>query len=198
MGSPTFSTLSLKSVTREDFVTFWSRRYPDQDEARYAENMKRPLTRKRAQNLFRWKNGSTLSGRKQASVNNNFFNRMKELKQFCDEFEPQTFLNHFSGSGPIWRIFFLHIHSPERFPIFDQHTYRAMRYIKNEGIAELPVDPGQIIEIYLNKYCEFYQSFGQSTNREVDKALWVFGKFLKSRYNPISEALDCSGSAKKS
>jgi hypothetical protein len=117
------------------------------------------------------------------TVEQHFVGRLDELQDFQGEFETPPFFQRFQGNTrPIWRIFFLHIHQPERFPIFDQHVFRAMRYIQAGNGAELPIDPNERIRIYTDEYLQFHEAFGVYQDRSVDKALWAFGKFLKLHY----------------
>ena len=48
------------------FIEFWSHRYAYAEENLYAENIGQELTEQRILSLFRWKNGTPLSQRKQA------------------------------------------------------------------------------------------------------------------------------------
>lgn len=181
-----YRILQFPESEQPAFVQFWSQQYDYADEQAYTQNLAvRPLTPDAVRELFRWKNGGQLSERKRQSVEQHFVERLGELQDFDDDFDGDfaaAFLDRFKGSGPIWRIFFLHIHRPERFPIFDQHVFRAMRYIEAGEIAELPFDPDERIRIYNQKYRPFHDGFGVHQDRAVDKALWAFGKFLKLHY----------------
>ncbi len=178
-----YHILQLTVSGQPAFVQFWSQQYHDINEDLYTQNIAiRPPTSDSVRELFRWKNGGQLSERKRQSVEQHFVGRLNDLQRFDGDFEPAGFLHHFHGSGPIWRIFFLHIHQPERFPIFDQHVFRAMRYIQTDGLAELPFDPEERIRIYDKEYRGFHTGFGTHQDRAVDKALWAFGKFLKLHY----------------
>lgn len=174
--------LQFPQVTQREVVEFWNRQYSYRNESLYAQNIARPLTQNRIRELFRWKNGGKLSQSKQQSAEKHFIKRFDELRDFSGDFEAAAFLHRFQGSGPIWRIFFLHIHRPEAFPIFDQHVFRAMRFIQAGQLAELPSNPGTRIHIYDQEYRPFYKGFGARRYRMVDKALWAFGKFLKLHY----------------
>ncbi len=135
--------------------------------------------------LFIWKNGTRLSDSKDISVRTNYINRIDELKEFTQNFEAVEFLNRFSDGGAIWRIFWLHCFRPEEFPIYDQHVHRAMIFIKRGIIEEIPsYDPKKVAE-YVSHYLPFYTTFTGFNNREVDKALWSFGKFIKDNNFPM-------------
>ena len=64
-------------------------------------------------------------------------------------------------------------------PIFDQHTYRAMKYLQTGAIVEIASTNKQKYESYTNEYKPFLTSLKQSDTRKTDKALFTFGQFLK-------------------
>ncbi len=128
------------------------------------------------------KNGTVLSTQKADSVSTNFIARLEELKKLDSAIDAQTFLNHFSKGGAVWRIFWLHCFQPNRFPIYDQHVHRAMTYIQSGKQVEIPADDREKIKSYIEEYLPFYSEFNcaEDGSRSLDKALWTFGKFLKT------------------
>lgn len=89
------------------------------------------------------------------------------------------YLNHKEPGGAIWNIFYLHCLEPEKWPIFDQHTFRAMQYIKTSQIVEIGTTKKQKYTAYKDEYLPFLSNFGEKNVRKVDKALFAFGQFLK-------------------
>jgi hypothetical protein len=81
--------------------------------------------------------------------------------------------------GTIWNIFFLHCLAPGTWPIFDQHTYRAMHYMQTGHIKEIGYTNKLKYEAYESKYIPFVASLKGPTPRTVDRALFAFGRFLK-------------------
>ena len=84
--------------------------------------------------------------------------------------------------GAIWRIFWLHCNGPDLYPMFDQHVYRAMKKLVTGRSAEIPdANRGKAIA-YVDEYLPFHASFLHKNKKELDEALWAYGKYLKSRY----------------
>jgi hypothetical protein len=164
------------------FTAFWSKFYSDAkySDAIYTEAIKRPLSPDHIRLLFEWKNGGKLSRLKENSVDQNYIRRLPLLDTLTPDFAPDTFLALFPAGGAIWRIFWLHCCRPDRFPIYDQHVHRAMTFI--EGSSEElddKADPEKI-RLYLERYLPFQGQFAGLNQRDVDRALWAFGKFLKT------------------
>lgn len=85
------------------------------------------------------------------------------------------------GFGFIWSIFILHCWYPKVFPLYDQHVYRAFRYIDSE-YHEIP-DKAQLSWDGYKAYHDFFIKSVGDFNEEfwrLDKALWAFGKHLAS------------------
>jgi hypothetical protein len=103
----------------------------------------------------------------------------KELAS-CELDAAKAFLDRFKEGGPVYRIFWLHCWNP-RFPIYDQHVYRTMTYVVDGKPQELNKIFGdqKKINAYLERYLSFFAGFRGIDPREVDKALWQFGKSLK-------------------
>ena len=167
------------------FVEFWLQRYEYANEHLYDSNIGHELTEQRIFELFVWKNGTPLSERKRNSVAQNFVARRGELEQFQNNIDPRCFANHFSQGGAIWRIFWLHCHRPDEFPIYDQHVHRAMAFLQTGEIEEIPqqYDPRKI-DAYIERYLPFHEQFADIDGRSVDKALWSFGKFINENNFP--------------
>jgi hypothetical protein len=125
------------SADAKAFIEFWSARYTGDDDDFYEANVGQELTEARILDWFEWKNGTPLSGPKRCSVLRNFVARREELASLQDE-TPVQLLAHFSEGGVIWRIFWLHCWQPKRFPIYDQHVHRAMRFIETGVREEIP------------------------------------------------------------
>jgi hypothetical protein len=180
----TFMIFSGHQATREQFVLFWSRQYNYKPalEALYDDNIGiHADPKERIRQLFKWKNGGNLSDDKSQSVETNFVARLGELAQCSDGEARQSMLARFSKGGAIFRIFFLHCWNQGRYPIFDQHVYRAMSYIKTGKPAELPDDDDLKVRIYLDEFLPFLDEFVNNMEaRQVDRALWTFGKFVKT------------------
>ena len=95
--------------------------------------------------------------------------------------DPQDrYLNYRLSGGAIWNIFYLHCLDHDRWPIFDQHTYRAMNYMTKGIILEIPESNRKKYLAYQNEYIPFYDSMRSTNHRNTDRALFSFGKFLKT------------------
>jgi hypothetical protein len=97
----------------------------------------------------------------------------------------ETFLNR--SGGAIWRIFWLHLQHPGHFPIYDQHVHRAMAFMLMWTDIEIPGRDRKKVQSYLENYRSFFDGFSECDRRQVDRALWTFGRFLKSDYGRIIE-----------
>lgn len=157
------------------FLGYWSSRYDYPDESKYTSNIGKPLTHESLRTLFEWKNGtgSGISGRKLRSITENY-----PLESSGDLWD--RYLDHRQPGGAIWNIFYLHCLDPEAWPIFDQHTFRAMHYIETGRIAEIGTTSKQKYEAYQHRYIPFVRNLGNLDQRTVDKALFTFGRFLKA------------------
>lgn len=170
-------TYVAKESSPAEFVEFWSNFYP-YDDGPYDRSISN-LNEENILALFKWKNGGPLSLRKQKSVEQHYV--QPGCKVPADITAEQYLNEQCVTGGAIWRIFWLHCCRKDEFPIFDQHVYRAMSFIqlgKGEELAGMT--DRKKIELYLNQYLPFYKSIVQPNQRNTDRALLMFGQFLKT------------------
>jgi hypothetical protein len=164
-------SFAISPATQVGFLEYWASKYHYPDEQKYTENIGKPLTEKSLLALFKWKNGRSISKLKTVSISTNY-----ELP-FRGNPE-HRYLNHDKAGGAIWNIFFLHCLDPKTWPIFDQHTFRAMRYLQTGTIVEIGTTKKQQYVAY-ESYRAFLKHFEYHDQRFIDKALFSFGRFLK-------------------
>jgi hypothetical protein len=174
------------------FVKFWAERYFYGDEDLYTQNINGPHTAEGLADLFKWKIGNKLFSSSLALVKRSFIDRSAEAEELVRKLAAsesreiaRRFLDDFKVGGAIWRIFWLHCWDT-RFPIYDQHVHRAMMFIKNKGqLEELGKFKNEKkIQLYIECYLPFFKEFEGMDGREIDKALWQFGKSLKDQSLP--------------
>jgi hypothetical protein len=174
----THLSFQISAPNAASFLNHWSSKYNYPVEGKYTNNIGKPLTKKSLQELFEWKNGtgSKIAAPKATSLAANY------PIQF-DGDKRGRYLNHRQPGGAIWNIFFLHCLEPEVWPIFDQHTFRAMRFVETGRVEEIGYTNKQKYEAYQTQYIPFLATFkamAETTDqRAVDKALFTFGQFLK-------------------
>lgn len=189
MQLPTASTNFLWVLNPEPitdwslFINSWSRlyQYPDLDEYKRLIQQDQ-LKEEDISWLFTWKNGMNLSGAKQRRVANDILPNYELFDQLRQGFSLTVFQQHFAGISAVWQIFLLHILQPNTFPIFDQHVYRAYRYLNTSQLAELPIGNAKRMSLYHDSYLPFFNQVALATDisrQTIDQALWAFGKFLK-------------------
>ena len=160
-------------------MNFWEKLYSGYDEDFYRENIGQPLTPDRIEQWFAWKNGSRLSAKKARAILR-YSAPDERVAADATHDEIVTFLNR--DGGAIWRIFWLHIQHPKRFPIYDQHVHRAMAFMLGHDNREIPLRNPTKVLTYCQSYMPFFTSFASINCRRVDRALWTFGKFLSTPY----------------
>ena len=169
----------------DPFVEYWATRYRDTDrDGRYYDpNLGKANLRTDEQALmalFTWKNGGDgISAKKKASISTNYFDRWVEDGEL-----ENRYLDPKQGGGPIWNIFYIHCRRPDLYPIYDQHAYRAMRYIQGQGGRRNLIEERRsfVYESYSKEYRPFVTMIGAATGRDlrsIDRALYTFGQFLK-------------------
>jgi len=134
--------------------------------------------------LFKWKNGSTLSQKKQKSLQT-IVDKLKIINRLKKEFRVEIFLKEFKIiKGTIWKIFLLHIICPAKYPIFDQHVCRAFYFISQNKKQEIPIRSADVEKLYFEQYAPFFNDILKYSikQKKLDEALWSFGKFLKTPY----------------
>ena len=154
----------------DDFLHHWSSKYEYTTEEKYDDNIGKPLTEKSRLELFEWKNGSILSAKKMQSIENNY------PISFDGNLE-NRYLNHQKSGGAIWNIFYMHCLKPESWPIFDQHTFRAMKYLQTGKIVEIGNTKKQKYQSYKSEYLPFLKNLGNYHHRKMDMAFFAFGQF---------------------
>jgi hypothetical protein len=174
--------LGISQVQPKDFVRFWEQLYSGYDEDFYRENIGQPLTEKRIAEWFVWKNGTPLSADKTKTIRR-YLSPEEHISHNADAATLEAFLNR--PGGAIWRIFWLHVQHHLRFPIYDRHVHRAMAFLLKWAECEIPVHDHTKVRKYLEFYRPFFEQFEDCDRRQVDRALWSFGRFLKSEYGRI-------------
>ncbi len=168
------------------FIKFWAERYYAADESLYLNNIKGPHTPKSLAALFKWKIGNRFFRYAMPDLKKHFINRRDEAWKLVKKLavcEPRDlasrFLDEFNEGGAIRRIFWLHCWCP-KLPIYDQNVHRAMTFIKDNGeIEELPdLNADAQIQRYLDRYIQFFDEFRAFDSREVDMALFEFGRSM--------------------
>ena len=172
-------------VKPREFVDFWSGFYDDPLEGYYVPVIgKKRFSDEDLVKLFEWKNGSKLAQKKKKVLGSMIANlgKINALKaSFCLD----TFLEEFKFiKGAIWKIFLLHVIQPDKFPIFDQHVYRAYLFISKHQRAEIPNNNKRKEAAYFSEYVSFFNGLSVNgiSKKKLDEALWAYGKFLKTPY----------------
>ncbi|PIR21162.1 MAG: hypothetical protein COV45_00010 [Deltaproteobacteria bacterium CG11_big_fil_rev_8_21_14_0_20_47_16] len=187
-----FNTVSLR-----EFVEFWSKVYGSPPvEKLYAERIdKEQFDADDVRQLYRWKNGTNLSQDKQSSVERQFVAKLDVINALKQAYDAKIFDEHFgSATGAVWKIFLRHIISPNQFPIFDQHVFRAHYFLVNgivreveESLEVIPYSKQERAkeELYANSYVPFARGLmqGDVPLKKIDECLMMFGKFLKSEFS---------------
>lgn len=185
------SYYKFATVRRDDlanineFVDVWSKSYAYQNMTLYTEPIsKEHLEIDDLRNLFEWKNGMTLSGKKTEAFEQKILTKIGVVNELKKAWDERLFENEFSGLTTIWKVFLMHIIQPAQYPIFDQHVFRAFKFITNQTPdAVLPSYDKARFPIYKNEYLPFYSNCAKEmhekfTLKNLDDALWTFGKFL--------------------
>ncbi len=169
-------SFSIVSKDKSAFLAHWSTKYVFKvaDERKYTDNIGKPLTHTSLRELFEWKNGmSNIAAKKVASIARNYPVSFKGD-------EAARYLDHRQPGSAIWNIFYLHCLSPTTWPIFDQHVFRAMHYMQHGIVREIPGTNKGKYAAYRNEYIPFLNQFIAPQPRQIDMALFAFGKFLKT------------------
>jgi hypothetical protein len=182
-----FTIFERQSIANADaFVSYWKAQFEFQNMHLYTDNINEAeLDLTNLYELYSWKNGMELSVPKQISVTKishhlPLINRFKNGGINEEEFE-----NAFSKVSAIWKIFLRHIIRPDENPIFDQHVYRACRYLQDGEKIELENNNRLKEEEYFQRYIPFFWDVREQvnqrfTNKDIDEALWAFGKFIST------------------
>ena len=138
--------------------------------------------------LFDWKNGIPINGHRQKTASvEAVLDKLKLVNQLKQTWDEALFKEHFGTMSAIWQIFLLNLIAPRQYPIFDQHVYRAYRFITGRVIVKkIPGSRRLQLEFYRGTDITFFNAIRppRMLVRRVDNALWTFGRFLKSPYAP--------------
>ena len=182
----TLPTPILQEVQCQQFVRRWASTYIDQRAHLYDPNIGKRLTDQRLLQLFKWKNTTEtkIAKKKMKSIKLNFIQPRPRPKAPASTDRDAIVEFVTKPGGTIFRIFYLHCCDHRVYPIFDQHVYRAMRFIQHREIKEIPTKDRERAIAYVEEYMPFHSSLVSKavSGRDVDKALWSFGKFLKSNW----------------
>ncbi len=179
-------SVQIEQNSIDEFIDHWSGKYHYAHEHKYDTNIAKDLTQDKdaLMKMFKWKNGRKLSPAKRKGVREKIewleTVQSRERSRICEAAESK-YLHEKSG-GAIWNIFFLHCLDPKKWPIYDQHAYRAMIYLEAGRVCENERNDSEKYRNYTEKYIPFLKQpeFLNFELRKADKALFTFGKFLKT------------------
>ena len=170
-----FPIISDKGTINQ-FIDCWSRFYEyGGDEIYFKYINKAQFTKDDIRELFKWKNGMPLSSLKNNSLETKIVPKLRLINELRKD-RKITFQNikkNFDDIPAIWRIFLAHIIKPDKFPIFDQHVYRAMIYLQTQKVEELKNNDKIKLQVYEHEYLKFFNANSKEITdyKKYDKAM---------------------------
>ncbi len=170
----------------KNFVKVWSELYDYGMEDVYNSNIDSSLENyKNFFDLYRWKNSVYNISIRKTKVIEEFWKKRKTLEELKYSFDWNLFEKEFQPekSSCIWKIFLLHIISPNNFPIFDVHVYRFHYFLKNNLIKEIPNSQRLKYQYYKNEYFPWFNSIKDREGlnpKKMDESFFRTGQVLKS------------------
>jgi len=181
-----FVLKSISSASINEFVEHWRPLYAYANEGLYKNNIAvEQFNLKNLTELFQWKNGMILSGKKEKSLQEKVIGRIELINKYkrINNIDLDQFNGDFSNMSAVWRIFLLHIICPNKFPIYDQHIHRTYNFIN--GIewktVKNTMPNQQKMEFYQNTYLQFINEIKYPEIKALDEAFFAFGQFLNTR-----------------
>ncbi len=173
-----------------DFIKFWSAYYNYSLKDLYNSRIHlSTYTKEDLEKLFEWKNGMVLSAKKNQALKDKVLVHLNQINQFKqqEQINLSDFQHTFKGVSAVWKIFLLHLIKPDYYPIYDQHIHRAYFYINRKNYdEELSLISKEIKEqFYFEAYLSFVHGINGCSLKQIDEALFSFGKFLKTSYAKI-------------
>lgn len=180
----TFKTLQ-STYSHSEFISFWKVRYRYESEINYSELLKSEVTEKNLKELFVWKNGMKLSPKKEESFKQKILPRIETIEKYKiqRELPIKVLYEEFDQVSLVWRVFLCHVVRPDEFPIYDQHIHRAVLFIQgNENWKKVTntLTKNQKEKFYFDNYLKtFLPQLEEFSLRDIDQALFAFGRYLK-------------------
>lgn len=185
MNLATFQTNNSNSLL--EFITFWSKRYSYANELVYSNSISQQIFDDvHIQNLYVWKNGMKLSEKKQKSLDDKIIKKLAAINDFKknEAVDLDLFRNEFKNLTAVWKIFLLHLISPNIYPIYDQHIHRTFLFIHKEdwtNISNDNISNKEKEKFYFERYLPFIQASNVCKIKQMDEAFFAFGQFLNTR-----------------
>jgi len=181
--SLTFPVLTkTQTGSLEEFISFWSRLYAYDNAALYDKIHHKVLSEKDIKDLYQWKNGMKLSEAKEQSLNTKIIKKIKIINSLraITEIDLGYFLKEFKEVSVVWKVFLLHIISPNRYPIYDQHIHRAYRFMHNEASDGISASMNETtkLKFYFEEYYPFVKESKIKDLKKMDEAFFAFGQFI--------------------
>jgi hypothetical protein len=190
--------INIKPVeSLKDFCDVWSTLYTDKakDGLLYYPAIKDSIiNEKLLLDYFVWKNGYRLSIPKENSINNNILSKLDEINALRDSKTSnlESIRLSFPNVSDIWFITLAHLINPREFPVFDQHVYRAYKFIEKQTIDTPEYDKEtKRLSLYTELYLPFFKTLASTDTtveaKKLDEALWAFGKFIGKNHTIIAK-----------
>jgi hypothetical protein len=130
-----------------------------------------------------------LSNKKQKSLDDKIVSKLAIINSFKEnnDWSTEDFQNQFNDLSAVWKIFLLHIISPNTYPIYDQHINRAYNYIHELSYSEISASmPNKNKELfYFETYLGFLKELNEVNLKKFDEAFFAFGKFINTNKNIV-------------
>lgn len=181
--SLTFPTLTkTQSSSLQEFISFWSKLYAYDNAVLYNKIHHKTLSEKDIKDLYQWKNGMKLSQAKEKSLHTKIIKKLKIINSLraTAEVDLDYFLKEFKEVSVVWKVFLLHIISPNMYPIYDQHIHRAYRFINNEVSDGIKASMNESVKLkfYFEEYYPFVKESKITDLKKMDEAFFAFGQFI--------------------
>ena len=181
--SLTFPILTNRqSGSLQEFISFWSKLYAYDNAGLYDKIHYKVLSEKDIKDLYQWKNGMKLSQAKEKSLDTKIIKKLNIINSLraTTEFDLNYFLKEFKKVSVVWKVFLLHIISPSKYPIYDQHTHRAYRFMNKQASDGIKASMNESVKLkfYFKEYYPFVKESNIKDLKKMDEAFFAFGQFI--------------------
>jgi len=181
---------SYQSSNLLEFIQFWSAYYDYPLEELYKTRIGlQQFTQTDIEKLFEWKNGMELSESKKKSLRDNVLNKLDLINAYKQqkELDIDEFKKAFKPMSAVWKIYLLHLIKPDYYPIYDQHIHRAYLYIHHQDYSQKKntISNKAKEDFFFNTYLNFVHTIDGCNLKQIDEALFSFGRFLNGSYGKM-------------